>query len=173
MLIVVTGGAASGKSEHAERLLCQSAPPGQRLYVAAMQPFGEAARRRIARHRALRAGKGFETAERYTGLASFVPRRRFAGVLLECLSNLLANEMFAPEGAGQHAAEAVLEGVSALHRQCSTLVVVTNEIFADGCAYPPETERYLRSLAAVNRALAAQADAAFESVCGILCRRKG
>lgn len=173
MLILVTGGAASGKSVHAERLLCEAAPRGERLYVAAMQPFGEAAQRRIARHRELRKGKGFETAERYTGLAQFIPPRRFEGILLECLSNLLANEMFSPDGAGEAAAGAVMDGVSALEAHCGTLVAVTNEIFSDGVAYPEETARYIRALAEINRALAGRADAVYESVCGILCQIKG
>lgn len=173
MLILVTGGAASGKSAHAEHLLCGAAPRGERLYLAAMQPFGEAAQRRIARHRELRKGKGFETAERYTRLARFVPPRRFEGILLECLSNLLANEMFSPDGAGEAAAGAVMDGVSALETHCGTLVVVTNEIFSDGAAYPEETARYIRALAEVNRALAERADAVYESVCGILCQVKG
>lgn len=172
-LILVTGGAASGKSEHAERLLCESAPAGERLYLAAMQPFGEAARRRIQRHRALRAGKGFRTVERYTDLAGFVPARHFGGILLECLSNLLANEMFSPEGAGGDAANAATAGVLALCRHCDTLVVVTNEIFSDGDRYPEETAQYLRALAAVNRELAARVDTVYESVCGILCKIKG
>ena len=172
-LILVTGGAASGKSEHAERLLCESAPAGERLYLAAMQPFGEAAQKRIQRHRALRAGKGFLTVGRYTGLAEFVPERHFGGILLECLSNLLANEMFSPEGAGADAAHAVTEGVGALRAHCGTLVVVTNEIFADGSRYPEETERYIEALAEVNRELAARANEVYESVCGILCKIKG
>ena len=46
MLILVTGGAASGKSEHAERLLCEKAQ--SRLYLATMQPFGKSAEARIA-----------------------------------------------------------------------------------------------------------------------------
>lgn len=173
MLVLVTGGAASGKSAHAERLLCEAVPPGERLYIAAMQPFGEAAQRRIARHRALREGKGFTTAEHYTRLARFVPPRRFEGVLLECLSNLLANEMFSPDGAGEAASQAVLDGVSALETQCNTLVVVTNELFSDGIDYSEETMRYVRALAEINCALAARADCVYESVCGILCRVKG
>ena len=49
MLILVTGGAASGKSAHAERLVCEKAQ--SRLYLATMQPFGKSAEARIARHR--------------------------------------------------------------------------------------------------------------------------
>ena len=170
MFTLVVGGAASGKSEYAESLVLQDLP---RYYIAAMQPFGEAAQRRIARHRELRKGKGFETAERYTGLAQFIPPRRFEGILLECLSNLLANEMFSPDGAGEAAAGAVMDGVSALEAHCGTLVAVANEIFSDGVAYPEETARYIRALAEINRALAGRAYAVYESVCGILCRIKG
>ena len=174
MLIVITGGAASGKSEHAERVLCGHAPEGERLYLAAMQPFGEAAARRIARHRALRAQKGFETVERYTGLTGLELPRRYGGVLLECLSNLLANECFSPAGAGFDGAEtAILDGIAHLESQCGALVVVTNEIFEDGEDYPEETARYRAILARLNGVLAARADAFAESVCGILLPLKG
>ena len=61
MLRLIIGGSASGKSEYAERLVCPL--PGKRIYVATMEPFGEEGRERIARHRKLREGKGFVTAE--------------------------------------------------------------------------------------------------------------
>ena len=172
MLILVTGGAASGKSAHAERLLCDRAP-SSRLYLATMQPFGAAAQARIARHRALRAGKGFETVERATDLAGLALPRRYDGILLEDLGNLLANEIFAPDGAGDAALGSVLAGIAHLQACCETLVVVTDEIFSDGVAYPPETARYIRDLAALNRTLAARAELVCESVCGILLPLKG
>ena len=173
MRIVVTGGAASGKSAHAERILCQHTSCESRLYVATMQPFGKAAEERIARHRALRAGKGFKTAERYTDLAHFSTGRHCSGILLECISNLLANELFSPEGAGENAVSAILTGMDALEKQCDTLVLVTNEIFSDGESYPQETMQYIRMLGAINRALFTTSDAAAESVCGILIPYKG
>ena len=86
MLILVTGGAASGKSEHAERLVCEKAQ--SRLYLATMQPFGKSAEARIARHRALRAGKGFATVERTLDLANLRLSRQYDGILLEDLGNL-------------------------------------------------------------------------------------
>lgn len=172
MLILVTGGAASGKSAHAERLVCEAAP-SSRLYLATMQPFGAAAQARIARHRALRQGKGFETVERPLNLAGLAFARRYDGILLEDLGNLLANEMFAPDGAGGAAFGSILAGIAHLQDCCETLVVVTDEIFSDGLDYPPETARYIRFLAALNRDLAARADAIYESVCGILLPLKG
>lgn len=172
MLILVTGGAASGKSAHAERLVCEAAP-SSRLYLATMQPFGAAAQARIARHRALRQGKGFETVERPLNLAGLALTRRYDGILLEDLGNLLANEMFAPDGAGDAAFGSILAGIAHLQDCCETLVVVTDEIFSDGLDYPPETARYIRDLAALNRDLVARADAVYESVCGILLPLKG
>ncbi|MDO5141926.1 MAG: bifunctional adenosylcobinamide kinase/adenosylcobinamide-phosphate guanylyltransferase [Eubacteriales bacterium] len=172
MLILVTGGAASGKSAHAEQLLCTYAP-GARLYLATMQPFGAAAQSRIARHRALRQGKGFETVERPFGLAELHLPRRYDGILLEDLGNLLANEQFAPDGAGDAAFGSILAGVAHLQDCCETLVIVSNEIFSDGMDYPPETASYIRTLGQLHTALAAQADAVYESVCGILLPLKG
>lgn len=172
MLILVTGGAASGKSAHAERLLCERAP-SSRLYLATMQPFGAAAQARIARHRALRQGKGFETVECPLGLQNLSLSQRYDGILLEDLGNLLANERFAPKCAGDAAFGSILAGIAHLQDCCETLVVVTDEIFSDGLDYPPETARYIRDLAALNRALAVRAEAVYESVCGILLPLKG
>ena len=150
MLILVTGGAASGKSEHAERLLCEKAQ--SRLSLATMQPFGKSAEARVARHRALRAGQGFATVERTLDLG-----------------NLLANELFAPEGAGAGSAfDSIVAGVDNLQKYCETLVIVSNEIFADGVPYPPETMQYIRILGELHQKLTGKADAVYESVCGIL-----
>ena len=166
MLILVTGGAASGKSEHAERLICEKAQ--KRLYLATMQPFGRAAEARIARHRALRAGKGFDTVERTLDLAHLALFQRYDGILLEDLGNLLANELFAPEGAGESAFDSILAGVKNLQKYCETLVIVSNEIFSDGVPYPSETLQYIQILGELHQALTEQADAVYESVCGIL-----
>lgn len=174
MLIVLTGGAATGKSAHAERILCERVPEGERIYVATMQPFGEVAERRIRRHHALRAARGFVTHERYTDLAGLELERSYGGVLLECMSNLTANECFSPDGAGfDGAEEQILRGIAHLQTQCKLLVIVTNEIFSDGEDYTPETERYIELLGRINRRLADMADVYAESVCGILLPLKG
>lgn len=106
MILLVTGGSASGKSEYAENRALQLAKTEQKklIYLAAMKPFGEEAAKRIERHRQLRAGKGFETVERYTDIEglcrdgsleaeTFRQKAKDAVVLLECMSNLAANEM--------------------------------------------------------------------------------
>ena len=92
MLELVTGGSGSGKSAFAEdRVL--SFGESRRIYIATMQAFDEESHRRIRRHRRMRSGKGFETIERYTELDELILPKNCV-VLLECMSNLVANEMF-------------------------------------------------------------------------------
>lgn len=171
MFTLVIGGAASGKSEYAERLILRS-PARPRLYIAAMQPLDAESRARVARHRALRAGKQFLTVERYTDLAGAVLPAGGA-VLLECLSNLTANELYDPAGAGEDTVGAVLRGVEAVRAQCRDLVAVSSEVFCGGSAYAGDTARYLRVLAEINRRLAARADNVAEVVCGQAIYYKG
>ena len=161
MFTLIIGGSASGKSEYAERHVLTL--PGQRIYIACMQPFGEEAALRIEKHLRARNGKGFQTIERYTDL-QHLDVQDDSNVLLEDLGNLTANEMFSPEGGD---AEAALQGVLALSRKSLNLTVVTNEVFSGGAAYGEETLRYMRKLARLNRALAEIADMAVEVVCGL------
>ena len=62
----------------------------------------------------------------------------------------------------------ILDGVEKLKSYCDTLVIVSNEIFSDGGSYPPETENYLQKLAELQKKITRDADAVYESVCGIL-----
>ena len=54
MMTLVVGGADSGKSEYAERLVVR-AGEAPRVYIATMQPFDQESLRRIEKHRRMRA----------------------------------------------------------------------------------------------------------------------
>ncbi len=73
---LVIGAAASGKSAYAESLCLGH--EGPRVYLATMEPFGEEGARCIARHRALREGKGFSTLERTRNVGAQCPGFRAA-----------------------------------------------------------------------------------------------
>ena len=167
MFAMIIGGSASGKSALAERWAASLPLP--RIYLAAMQVLDEESRARVERHRAMRAGKGFETIEAPTALWN-TDLPAGATVLLEDLSNLLANEMFSPEGGGS---EAALRGVQSLLARCENLILVTNEVFSGGTDYAGETEDWLAELAWLNRTLAAEADTVAEVVCGLPNLLKG
>lgn len=168
MLLYVTGGAGSGKSAFAESQIVQSGLPDP-LYVATMEPFGAEAEARIARHRALRAGKGFVTVERPRALET-LPLPPNCAVLLEDLTNLFANEWFSPARDG--AVDRVLTGLRRLREQAALAVVVGNDLFSDGMDYDADTLAYLRALSALSCETAALADQVYEVVCGIPLRLK-
>lgn len=167
MFTLIIGGAASGKSVYAERLTERL--PGRRVYLATMYPWDEECKRRIQNHQNRRLGMDYLTIERYTDLAGLTLPEN-ANVLMECLSNLLANERYTPEGGGD---AAVTAGVLSLHQRCRHLTVVTNEVFSGGADYSPETLDYLRALAGINRTLAQRADRVIEVVAGLPVFWKG
>lgn len=164
-MVVVTGGSGSGKSAFAEDTVL-SFGEKPRFYIATMYPFDEESHKRIARHRKMRAEKKFETVECYTGLKNLTFPRD-AVILLECMSNLTANEMFQEDGAGEQTVAEVMEGIRHLKESAAHLVVVTNEIFSEAAVYEGDTERYQSYLGAINVQMAALADTVVEVVYGI------
>ncbi|MCM1144625.1 MAG: bifunctional adenosylcobinamide kinase/adenosylcobinamide-phosphate guanylyltransferase [Blautia sp.] len=102
MMVLILGGSGSGKSGYAEKIavsLARRTMPG--YYLATMQVWDDEGRRKVENHRKLRDGKGFLTIEQPTDISQALekmqPGEKVA--LLECISNLAANEMFSPEGA--------------------------------------------------------------------------
>lgn len=171
MLHLITGGSGSGKSAFAEECIVKAGNQ-ERIYIATMYPFDEESHKRIKRHQKMRSEKCFQTVECYTGLGELqIPAG--ASVLLECLSNLTANEMYQEAGAGFQTVETILAGIEAIREQAAHLVIVTNEIFTDGILYDDETIRYQAYLGQINKELAAKAECVTEVVYGIPVTLKG
>lgn len=166
MIVLVTGGSGCGKSTWAEKLV-STLPYEGRIYIATMQVYDEESVRRVARHRAQRADKGFCTIECEKDLASAdVPEGSI--VLLEDLVNLMANEMF--DGGD---VQRIVPALRELSQRCTHLVMVTNDVFSDGVAYAESTQEYLRQLAEINRQAAELADHVVEVVYSIPVAVKG
>lgn len=186
MLYLVTGGSGSGKSEYAEALVQKiRGKSGQEAsdeekqgsddgvwYLATMIPYGAETEKKIARHRKMRKDKGFLTKECYLDLKGFVREEMRKGhspscVLLECMSNLTANEMFEETGAGSGAFEAVKEGIEALCDFCGQVVVVTNEVCSETAQDSPEMCLYKELLGKINCWMTKRAVQVTEVVYGI------
>ena len=170
MIILVTGGSGSGKSSLAEEAV-RNLGEHRRFYIATMQCFDEETRQRILRHRRMRRDKHFETIEQPVNLGQCV--LPVPGVaLLECISNLVANEMYSPNGYGKdhdpnQIPAYILEGIRHLAGQCKHLVIVSNEVASDGIGYDTSTMEYIRVMGIINAGLARMADEAYEVVYGI------
>ncbi len=170
MNILLTGGAACGKSSYAELLAMQKTEP--RYYIATMRPFGEEGMKKINRHRCLREGKGFVLVEQYTDIGTVsLPERGTA--VLECLCNLAANEMFDENGNSRDPFDGIFRGVLSLSKQCNNLIVVTNDVGSGGYDYGKGSQQYIEVLGRLNASLADSFDCVLELVCGIPVAIKG
>ena len=166
MIVLVTGGSGCGKSTWAEKLIA-SLPNEKRVYIATMQVYDDESVKRVARHRAQRADKGFVTIECEKNLAS-VQIEDGSIVLLEDLVNLMANEMF--DGGDPNR---IIPALKALAQKCRHLVMVTNDVFSDGVDYTESTQEYLHQLAYINHQAAEIADTVVEVVYSIPICVKG
>lgn len=174
-VILVTGGARSGKSRHA--LALALARPGPRAFVATAEPMDDEMRSRIECHRRER-GSDFATVEVPRDLAGALGRLP-AGTsvaLVDCLTVWLGNLMARPGaaacGAGAELPE-VAAFLDALGRPPCDLVVVTNEV---GLGIVPDNAlaREFRDRAGrLNQAVAARADEVVLVVSGIPMVIKG
>ena len=88
--------------------------------------------------------------------------------LVECVSNLTANEMFDENGqrSEDEVVRRVVSGLKVLSQSVRELVIVTNNVFDDGITYDESTMAYIRALARINIELAAWADEVTEVVAG-------
>lgn len=172
MMKLVYGGSGSGKSSYAEDCIMKF-PAAARYYIATMKIFGEEERQKVSRHQKLREGKGFTVIERpeSVGLAASEISGKKVAVLLECMSNLAANEMFSDSGGAQKSADEtaakIVNDVLELEKAADFLVVVSNSVFQDGNAYDESTMQYIEALGKINCRLAEHASEVIEIVAGI------
>lgn len=197
MLHIVYGGSASGKSSYAESFAMSLQGEGRLLYIATMYPYkwntteiDPETMQRIERHRAMRADKGFDTVECYRHVEHIVAKRQDV-LLLECMSNLLANEMYLEQdsddgglaetmsevekaGVGMSktlspVSKKIVQALVDLSTRVQDVVIVTNDVFSDGgsLTYDESTREYVKNLAEINCALARVAETVTEVVCGI------
>lgn len=172
-LILVLGGARSGKSAYAQRLARQLG--GDAVLVVATATVGDdEMAQRIARHQQSRPPR-WRTLEcpRHIGAALRAELREATVVLLDCLTLLVSNVMLAPDTAAsaEAAATAVQAEIAALLQVCqnspATFIVVSNEVGLGLVPNTPLGRLYRDLLGQANQTLAAQAQAVYLMVAGL------
>lgn len=171
MMTLIIGGSGSGKSAYAEDSIVSLSKDRKKYYIATMQIYDEEGEKKMERHRILRSGKGFSTIEQPVDIEKAAEKMEDGErtALLECISNLTANEMFSGEvpETEEVITEKIVGGIASLNRKLTHLVIVSNNVFEDGNVYDDTTMAYIRAMGRINQKLAELADEVVEVVVGI------
>ena len=168
-LILVLGGAASGKSQAALELAGQV---GSRAFVATGEALDGEMAVRIARHQATRSSD-WVTAEVPVDLAKWFDRNKsnYQSIVIDCLTLWLSN-MQERSLSNLAISDATVDMLRAIRATRARVVIVSNEL---GLGLVPATKvvRAFRELAGrVNQQVAAEADEVYLTISGIPLRLK-
>ncbi|HEX3937261.1 MAG TPA: bifunctional adenosylcobinamide kinase/adenosylcobinamide-phosphate guanylyltransferase [Xanthobacteraceae bacterium] len=169
-LTLILGGARSGKSRFAERLLADMPPPWQApwTYVATAEPGDAEMAERIAAHRQ-RRGAQWRTIEAPREVAAALAARERGPTLVDCLTLWLSNLMLADA-----AIDAEIERLeSAFDATPAPLVLVANEVGSGIVPNTPLGRRFRDWQGTLNQRIAARADRVVLVVAGLPLVLKG
>jgi adenosyl cobinamide kinase/adenosyl cobinamide phosphate guanylyltransferase len=170
-LVLILGGARSGKSRYAQELAPQL---GARVaYLATAEARDDEMQTRIANHRAERPAD-WQTLEAARAVGATLARAQADVIILDCLTLLVTNVMLAAEEADQPARvnDEVVKLLAAYRAGNFSLVIVSNEV---GMGIVPDNalaRAYRDLLGAVNQHIARVADSVVLMVAGLPMRVK-
>jgi adenosylcobinamide kinase / adenosylcobinamide-phosphate guanylyltransferase len=131
-LILITGGARSGKSAYAQRLA--EALPGPHAYLATCPAIDPEMSERIRKHRMERAKRDWQTLEEPYDLSGTLARAaNYPTVLIDCLTLWINNLMFRAANAGTSLREEDIQQhcravVDAAQQHPGTVIFVSGEV---------------------------------------------
>ncbi|MEW9081528.1 bifunctional adenosylcobinamide kinase/adenosylcobinamide-phosphate guanylyltransferase [Caldanaerobacter subterraneus] len=180
-LIMVTGGARSGKSEFAEKLAYERGKD-EVLYIATSLPVDEEMKERIKRHRERRPSS-WETVEAYKDLDKEILKREKKVVLIDCLTVMISNLLMEVDLTWENS---TLEQIDEIEDRISQevdkilivssgveIIIVTNEV---GMGLVPEYKlgRIFRDIAGrMNKKVAEASKEVYLMISGIPVKIKG
>ena len=176
-LVLVTGGARSGKSRYAEALVKHFLGSGENaLYLATLAAGDEEMTRRIETHRARRPAS-WRTLETPLSPVAAIAESPEKVILLDCLSGLVSNILLEHEHDGEAVIQTVLNTVNDLIQTVragkKAVVIVTNEVGSGVVPAYPLGRLYRDALGLANARVAAAADAVAFCVVGLPQTLKG
>ncbi len=170
-IILVTGGARSGKSLFAQELAEKTGE--NKIFIATCPVIDPELKIRIEIHKRQRKQKGWKTVEETTHLANAVEASKGADVvLIDCLTlwinNLLYEAMNKKKDLGENEiTDQCNKVLDAASHMAGTLIMVTNEV---GMGIVPENQisrKYRDLLGRCNQIMAKNADKVILMVSGI------
>lgn len=179
-LILILGGARSGKSAEAVRI-AQESKDGQVLFVATAEPGDNEMRLRIEKHRGERPAHWHTLeAPRHIGKAIGRQSERYSTIIVDCITLLVSNLLVDKP---DPYAEAVRESVdqefeeivrAAIELPCaSRMIVVSNEVGTGMVPLTPVGRAFRDLVGKANQRLAAASNRTVLMVAGIPLVLKG
>ncbi len=177
-MILVTGGARSGKSEFAENIATEKGD--KVLYIATSIPFDDEMKSRVELHKNRRPSN-WDTFEGFKDIDKFIyaNKGKYDCILFDCITIFVTNLIFEyaknPDNMSRedfnitqdkiiHDMENILLAIEKINTE---IVFVTNEV---GMGIVPENKlsRQFRDIAGkVNQLVAKKSDEVYLTVCGI------
>lgn len=170
-LILITGGARSGKSDYAQ--LRAEAIAGEHFFVASCPVVDSEMDERIRRHKQDRQNGKWETIEEEVDLSGVIDRLPTGSVcLIDCLTLWVNNLMYQSESAGKEFAEdemrlQVKQFLQSAQSFTGTLFCVSNEVGMGVVPDNPLARKYRDCVGRCNRLIAAAADEVILVSCGL------
>jgi len=183
-IILVTGGARSGKSSHAEGLCREQ--NNSTAYIATSIPFDDDLKDRVKKHRVMRPSN-WTTYEIYQDIYQEIPEiaKTHQTVILDCVTLMVNNMMFKENIDFETCDYSVIDKVEAsIKEQMSLLieairktdlyfVIVTNEIGMSVIGTTRLTRIYTDIIGRINQKIAKNSDEVYLVVSGIPVKIRG
>ena len=195
MIVLVVGGAKSGKSMFAQNLsksLNESLKiyleedlevdlhenteikKGKLYYVATMNPYDLEDLKRIENHLREREGYGFNTIEETLNMSKVSSLiKEEDTVLIDSITSLVTNYMFRGKEFYKDVSDDILSGILEIINNSKNVVIVSDYLFSDSIQYDCYTENFRKEIGIVNRKLAKIADTVVECSYGNIIYHKG
>ena len=161
-IILITGGARSGKSAYAERLALSLTP--NPVYLATAHVWDEEFRQRVVRHQQAR-GPEWTNIEEEKALSKHHLNGRV--ILIDCVTLWCTNFFYESQGHVSQALEAVKQEFDRFINQEATFIFVTNEIGMGGTSENELQRKFTDMQGWMNQYIASCADEVTLMVCGI------
>lgn len=168
----VTGGCRSGKSSYAQQY-AESLAPGNRLYVATLQPMDSEMEKRVTNHQAQRDDSWYTIEEPYDIVRVIEEEQERAAVILVDCVTLWVTNLFMAEQSEEEILAFVERFAETAAASTVPVVTVSNEV---GMGIVPDNtlSRQFRDIqGAANQRIAAKASKVVFTVSGIPMTVKG
>lgn len=170
-LILITGGARSGKSDYAQ--LRAEGIEGEHFFVASCPVVDSEMDERIRRHKQDRANGKWKTIEEELDLSGVIDRLPNGSIcLVDCLTLWVNNLMYQAEKTGEEFSEDEMQVQVGRFLQSAliytgTLFCVSNEVGMGVVPDNPLARKYRDCVGRCNRLIAAAADEVILVSCGL------